>query len=52
MDQLTQQNAAMVEETSAASRQLAEEADQLVMLLEEFRVEQQHQGGYAPRSAA
>ncbi len=52
MDQLTQQNAAMVEETSAASRQLAEEADQLVMLLEEFRLEQQGQGGHAQRSAA
>jgi methyl-accepting chemotaxis protein len=51
MDQLTQQNAAMVEETSAASRQLAEEADQLVMLLEEFRLEQ-HEGGHAQRSAA
>jgi methyl-accepting chemotaxis protein len=52
MDQLTQQNAAMVEETSAASRQLAEEADQLVMLLEEFRLEPQGQGGHAQRSAA
>ncbi|MDQ0458133.1 methyl-accepting chemotaxis protein [Rhizobium paknamense] len=40
MDQLTQQNAAMVEETSAASRQLAEEADQLVLLLQQFRTEQ------------
>jgi methyl-accepting chemotaxis protein len=52
MDQLTQQNAAMVEETSAASRQLAEEADQLVMLLEEFRLDQQGQGGPGQRSAA
>jgi methyl-accepting chemotaxis protein len=52
MDQLTQQNAAMVEETSAASRQLAEEADQLVMLLEEFRLEQQGRGGPGQRSAA
>jgi methyl-accepting chemotaxis protein len=39
MDQMTQQNAAMVEETSAASRMLADEADQLVSLLTEFRVE-------------
>ncbi len=38
MDQLTQQNAAMVEETSAASRQLADEADQLVTLLQQFKV--------------
>ncbi|MCO5733065.1 methyl-accepting chemotaxis protein [Rhizobium sp. SSA_523] len=40
MDQLTQQNAAMVEETSAASRQLADEADQLVALLGQFRIAQ------------
>ncbi|MDO1581067.1 methyl-accepting chemotaxis protein [Rhizobium oryzicola] len=39
MDQLTQQNAAMVEETSAATRQLADEADQLVGLLQRFRLE-------------
>ncbi|MBT9371892.1 HAMP domain-containing methyl-accepting chemotaxis protein [Rhizobium sp. CSW-27] len=50
MDQLTQQNAAMVEETSAASRQLAEEADQLVMLLEQFRVERSD--GYRGARAA
>lgn len=37
MDQLTQKNAAMVEETSAASRMLANEADQLVGLLAEFQ---------------
>ncbi|QLF69414.1 methyl-accepting chemotaxis protein [Peteryoungia desertarenae] len=39
MDQLTQQNAAMVEETSAAGRMLADEADQLVALLTQFKVE-------------
>ncbi|WP_246659340.1 HAMP domain-containing methyl-accepting chemotaxis protein [Rhizobium sp. FY34] len=47
MDQLTQQNAAMVEETSAASRQLADEADQLVVLLEQFRVENIEVQGHA-----
>lgn len=39
MDRLTQQNAAMVEETSAASRLLSEEADQLAELLSQFRTE-------------
>ncbi|WP_377298468.1 methyl-accepting chemotaxis protein [Rhizobium sp. SGZ-381] len=48
MDQLTQQNAAMVEETSAASRQLAEEADQLVTLLEEFQVDRPQAAGMQP----
>ena len=38
---MTQQNAAMVEETSASSRQLAEEADQLVALLNQFRIDRQ-----------
>ncbi|MFD1745972.1 methyl-accepting chemotaxis protein [Rhizobium helianthi] len=49
MDQLTQQNAAMVEETSAASRQLADEADQLVTLLRQFRVQAEAVEGYEPR---
>lgn len=39
VDLLTQQNAAMVEETSAASEQLNEETDQLLGLLEQFRLE-------------
>ncbi len=39
VDLLTQQNAAMVEETSAASEQLNEETDQLLSLLEQFRLE-------------
>lgn len=38
VDLLTQQNAAMVEETSAASEQLNEETDQLLSLLEQFRL--------------
>jgi methyl-accepting chemotaxis protein len=38
MDQMTQQNAAMVEETTQASRQLANEADTLMMLVEQFRL--------------
>jgi len=39
MDQMTQQNAAMVEETTQASRQLANEADTLMMLVEQFRLD-------------
>lgn len=38
MDQMTQQNAAMVEETSAASRQLAGGADALLALVHQFRL--------------
>ncbi len=38
MDQGTQQNAAMVEETSAASHSLAREAEQLFALLGQFKI--------------
>jgi methyl-accepting chemotaxis protein len=38
MDQMTQQNAAMVEETTAASQTLAQESDQLRALLSNFRL--------------
>lgn len=38
MDQVTQQNAAIVEETTAASRSLAEEADDLARLVGQFNV--------------
>jgi methyl-accepting chemotaxis protein len=38
MDQVTQQNAAMVEQTSAAIRSLADEADQLAKLFRRFNV--------------
>jgi methyl-accepting chemotaxis protein len=41
----------MVEETSAASRMLADEADQLVSLLTEFRVEADHRDYRAARVA-
>ncbi|ANL72602.1 methyl-accepting chemotaxis protein [Rhizobium phaseoli] len=49
MDQMTQQNAAMVEETTAASRTLADESTQLKTLLANFRLrgaEQQRDGRY------
>ncbi|MBW3097332.1 methyl-accepting chemotaxis protein [Pseudohoeflea coraliihabitans] len=39
MDQMTQQNAAMVEQTSAASHQLAAESDALMALVQQFRIE-------------
>jgi methyl-accepting chemotaxis protein len=38
MDHVTQQNAAMVEETSAAARSLAQEADELAELVSRFSV--------------
>jgi len=38
MDQFTQQNAAMVEETTATSHGLSHEAEQLVRLVSEFRI--------------
>jgi methyl-accepting chemotaxis protein len=39
MDQMTQQNAAMVEETTAASRELADEADSLRRLIQQFKID-------------
>lgn len=38
MDKMTQQNAAMVEESNAAVRSLAAEADELAMLVQRFRL--------------
>jgi methyl-accepting chemotaxis protein len=38
MDQMTQRNAAMVEETNAATRQLADEADALMQLVDQFKL--------------
>lgn len=46
MDQMTQQNAAMVEETSAASRELATEADSLMHLIQQFKIEAENERGY------
>ncbi len=39
MDHMTQQNATMVEETTAASRQLANEADALLQLVQQFKID-------------
>lgn len=38
MDQVTQQNAAMVEENTAASYSLSNEADELIVLVDKFRI--------------
>jgi methyl-accepting chemotaxis protein len=38
MDHMTQKNAAMVEETTAATRQLAQEADTLMTLVDQFKL--------------
>jgi methyl-accepting chemotaxis protein len=40
MDQLTQQNAAMVEQTTAASHSLAADADELTRLMGQFKIDQ------------
>jgi methyl-accepting chemotaxis protein len=41
MDQMTQQNGAMVGETSEASRRLAKEADMLLGLVQQFKIDSQ-----------
>jgi methyl-accepting chemotaxis protein len=38
MDQMIQQNAAMIEETSAATRELAEETKTLLVLVDQFQL--------------
>ncbi|OAP50164.1 hypothetical protein ATB98_00925 [Sinorhizobium saheli] len=48
MDQVTQQNAAMVEESTAATSRLADEAANLARLIARFKLE----GGMAPCAAA
>ncbi len=45
MDQMTQKNAAMVEETTAASETLADQSRQLQQLLARFRLEQGYEAG-------
>jgi len=52
MDQGTQQNAAMVEESTAAAHSLAREADNLFQLLRQFNIGTTPAAhGYAPRAA-
>jgi methyl-accepting chemotaxis protein len=52
MDQMTQQNAAMVEETTAASQVLAGEARQLQAQLARFQLEAGQSGSAGYRTAA
>jgi methyl-accepting chemotaxis protein len=52
MDQMTQKNASMVEETTHASRRLADEADALMSLLHQFRIEASGQAHGRVRQAA
>ncbi|MBB4568674.1 methyl-accepting chemotaxis protein [Rhizobium leucaenae] len=52
MDQMTQKNAAMVEETTAASRELASEADALLHLIQQFKIEGGPAAGYMRAEAA
>ncbi|MFN7102316.1 MAG: methyl-accepting chemotaxis protein [Pseudorhizobium sp.] len=51
MDQMTQQNAAMVEETTAASQTLAEQSLQLQHLLSAFQIEGQATSGFQGHQA-
>jgi methyl-accepting chemotaxis protein len=52
MDQSTQQNAAMVEETSAAARNLSSEVDALADQAGRFTVDQGGHGNARPKRAA
>ncbi len=51
MDQMTQQNASMVAETTNASRELAGEADMLMTLVQQFRLEQGNVSRQVSRAA-
>ncbi len=51
MDQMTQQNAAMVEETTAASQTLAQESRELKSLLQTFRLSTDNRQGSFSRAA-
>jgi methyl-accepting chemotaxis protein-2 (aspartate sensor receptor) len=48
MDQVTQQNAALVEEASAAAQAMQEQADQLARSVRLFKLDQQHSLGLDP----
>ncbi|MCM2290725.1 methyl-accepting chemotaxis protein [Allorhizobium sp. BGMRC 0089] len=52
MDQMTQRNAAMVEETNAATRQLAEETDALMGLVNQFKLDTAATSQMRPHRAA
>jgi methyl-accepting chemotaxis protein len=51
MDQMTQQNAAMVEESTAASHSLAQEAEKLTSLVGQFKTGQETASAPARRAS-
>jgi methyl-accepting chemotaxis protein len=51
MDKMTQQNAAMVEQSTAAARSLADEANRLATLVNQFALGQQTSGHKNPAAA-
>jgi len=52
MDQVTQKNAAMVEETNAASHTLAADADNLIQLIQTFKIGEGMNARHTPREAS
>ncbi len=52
MDTITQQNSGMVEHTSAETRRLRAEVDNLVALLQRFNIRSQERQAQASRRAA
>lgn len=52
LDQMTQQNAALVEESSAAAGHLYAQAEQLRKLVDAFRLAEQHLGKPSPAGTA
>ncbi|WP_160009560.1 methyl-accepting chemotaxis protein [Rhizobium sp. 18055] len=52
MDQVTQKNAAMVEETNAASHTLATDADNLIQLIKTFKIGEGMNARHTPREAS
>jgi hypothetical protein len=45
MDNMTQQNASLVEETASASEEMANQARELLGMTEEFKISDSNQGG-------
>ncbi|MBI1172192.1 HAMP domain-containing protein [bacterium] len=52
LDQVTQQNASMVQKATAASEMLSDQARELVELVSRFRTDAGQEGGAAPRQKA
>jgi methyl-accepting chemotaxis protein len=52
MDEMTQQNAALVEQATAASQSMADQARDLTKMMERYQVGESGSGGGAPRSVS